>query len=238
MIELTTPVIFKESNHSYTLHGKRIPGTTTISGLMPKPGLPMWAAKEAINAILDHPEKDDISYTWILTEKERLIKAHLRKRDSAGERGTLFHSIMETYLRSGTVPLPKEYKSMQKIIDKVISYLSQYEILASEAVVGSVVHEYGGKIDLLVKKDNRITLIDFKTGGVYENSWIQQAGYKIALEEMGIRVDDRVILQVDLKSKVHKFEALDCPTPMTFDTEIFIALRNIQRYLSFTGQKK
>ena len=39
--------IYKDSNHSYTLDGKRLTGVTTILGVIAKPALIGWAARMA-----------------------------------------------------------------------------------------------------------------------------------------------------------------------------------------------
>lgn len=76
--------------------------------------------------------------------------------------------------------------------------------VASELVVGSRKHKFGGRIDILARdKKKRYVLPDFKTSKwVGPSMFAQVAGYKIAIEEM-------------LKIKIRKTCIIQCPREWT-----------------------
>ena len=69
-------------------------------------------------------------------------------------------------------------------------------ILLEEPLV-SEKYQFGGTMDIYGKVDGRLELIDAKSGsGIWPDMWLQMAGYYLLLEENGFRVDRRRILNI------------------------------------------
>lgn len=86
-----------------------------------------------------------------------------------------------------------EKNSPEGMVDiRVLASLMAYENfrashnvipLASELAVVSTVYQTGGTIDLLCLMNDKITLIDYKTGELKAEHWMQQVLYKKMIEE-------------------------------------------------------
>ena len=240
------PVSFKEEGHAYTLlsNQKLVPGVTTICGLLDKPFLVPWAAKEVWKALTGkHGEivkwREEVYESFILEAK----MAYRRKATEAKDSGTLAHDFIEKWIDSKItgggfaeeLHDPKALNAVEEFKKWEIAH--QITWLASELVVGSQVHEFGGKLDALAIVDGVPSIIDFKTSNqISKDYFLQTAAYEIALEEMGIKVWQRVILRIPKDGSV--FEALVVPTPLDLDRQAFLSLRQIQRWVSYVGNEK
>jgi hypothetical protein len=244
-----SPVDFHEENHTYTLNtgvnvGKLVPGVTTITGPVgfPSEVASAWAAKECVgflNAKIGARKSVSASVLrkWLPEAKG----AYKRKSTAAADHGTEAHDCIEKYvdqvISTGfrSVHLPVSVEATEAVLafqDWEQEHNPQW--LASELVVGSLVHEFGGKLDALAVLDGKLTLVDFKTSNhISDSYYLQTAGYALALKEMGAEVEDRLILRIDKTGK--GFEARKVPTPLDLDTQTFIALRQVQRWNSFVS---
>ncbi len=241
-----SPVDFHESDHTYTLNtgpnkGKLVPGVTTITGpvAFPSEVASAWAAKECIS-FLDAKigARKSVSTKVLRKWLPEAKGAYKRKSTAAADHGTEAHDFIEQLIKirwSGgyrpTTPLSVEAtNAVIAFEDWEAEHLPQW--LASELVVGSLVHEFGGKLDALAMLDKKLTLVDFKTSNRYSKSFAAQtAGYALALREMGLEIEERLILRIDKSGK--GFEQIKITSPLEFDMECFIALRKVQAWKSY-----
>lgn len=160
--------------------GKRLPGVTTITGVMDKPALVPWANKLGLQGI------ESRNYVDIL----------------AGI-GTLAHAMVSEDM--GGDPVNKDIYSKEDISlaeNSFIKYLDwrkarEIEVIGTEMQMVSEKYQYGGTCDILAKLDGELTLIDVKTcKGIYSDHFTQVAGYSIALEENGHDIKARGILKL------------------------------------------
>lgn len=213
----------KPSNAQHRAHtiyknaaGKRVPGTTTISGQLDKSRfLVPWANKLGLQGI------DSSSYV-----------------DEKAKSGTLAHDMAahELMLSMGT-PLPPinladytghEIDAAENSFIKWLGWKKAHNIvpILVEACLVSEVYQYGGQIDCYAMIDGRPALIDNKTSkAIYPEHWIQVAGYAIILEELGYQVDEVRILQIgrDESEGFHE----EVKTDLSIQKSIFISLREI-----------
>ena len=162
-------------------NGTRVPGVTTILKVLDKSDyLIPWANK------LGFQEIDSTKY-----------------RDEKAMVGTLAHAMILSDLKGGT---PETYDNSQREIDQANNCFSKYGAWKKAhdidpiLVEGSMVSEllkFGGTVDFYGRIDEEITLLDFKTGAnLYPESWYQLAGYGLLLEERGLLVGQRVLLNI------------------------------------------
>lgn len=244
-----SPVDFHEENHTYTLNagvnvGKLVPGVTTITGPVgfPSEVASAWAAKECI-AFLDAKigARKSVSTKVLRKWLPEAKGAYKRKSTQAADFGTQAHDALEKWVnlaiagQQQLIELPEAEEAKQAVY-AFFEWEQQHkpEWLASELVVGSLVHEFGGKLDALAVLDGKLTLVDFKTSNSYSKSFaVQTAGYALALKEMGLEIEERLILRIDKTGK--GFEEHKITSPLDLDTQTFIALRQIQRWQSFVS---
>lgn len=191
MIFYGKPLIFRPGSHRYYWGGEPVPSVTTILGRLAKPALIQWAADMAVQHI-QMRALDLQTGTIVLSALcEEARKAHAVKRDAAGDVGTIVHEYAAGQLRKDdkVIPLPPDPQVL-KAADALKAWLSEHEVvpLAIERRVLSKHYLYAGTTDFFGHVDGKLSVLDFKTGsGIYDEFWLQTAGYEIALrEELGL----------------------------------------------------
>ncbi len=171
----------KGSQPRYTLNGKRLTGVTTALGVLNKPALLGWAAREAYSDCIG---KDEAYIKTCIKDKNY---AHTRKSDKAKEIGTDTHAIFETWVVSKInnttydgIKIPATEEAMAWTERENIKWL------ATEQSVVSSKYWYAGTFDALVEIDGEMWVVDLKTSsGIYGNEyWLQCSAYMNAIEEM------------------------------------------------------
>lgn len=186
---------FNEKTHRYTLDGKSLVGVTTVVGIIDKPQLISWASNMAVDYIdknfptFEQMQSDTKALSNVLEDAR---KAWCYKRDSAGDVGTSCHNWIEQYAKSkinDTEYLPEyENEQVEKMVNKFIEWANENNIkfLLSEQRLYSKTHFFAGTVDLLIERDGKKYIADIKTAkDIYQQNFIQMAGYHIALEELG-----------------------------------------------------
>jgi hypothetical protein len=166
--------------------GTRVPGASTIAGVLDKPALKYWANKLGMDGI------DVRKYV-----------------DSLADAGTLAHYMVQCTFE-GVDPDQAYLDEFSKIDHdraetsylKFLEWFDEHEIqtILTEAELVSEEHRFGGTCDVVALVDGSLTLVDLKTCkrlyGPGDDKWIQVAGYLILVEEQGHRIEDVRILRV------------------------------------------
>jgi len=171
----------------YHIDGKRVPGGSTIAGVIGEPGgLMFWAYAQG-------------------KEHQRLVDAGepaptglYDKRDEAADTGTVAHELVEQWILHHTPPGSTGDVAEQHSIteDMAASSLlafqaymswekqSKLEIVETEMPMISKVHRFGGTPDAIGLLDGQYCLLDWKTSnGVYADHLVQLALYGILVRE-------------------------------------------------------
>lgn len=163
-----------------TADGKRVPGATTITGLLNKPHLIKWANNLGLEGI------DSSKYT-----------------DEAAAVGTLAHQMVQDHLqRKPTVTTSYSQLQIDLASNSFLSYLKweeghKVEPIICEVPLVSEKRKYGGTVDCYCILDGVPTIVDFKTGkAVYDEYFVQVAAYKELLIEHGHPVEQIKILRI------------------------------------------
>jgi len=192
--------------------GVRLPGVSTIVGVMDKPALVRWANNLGLDGI------DSTKYV-----------------DSLAAAGTLAHYLAECEL--GGVKPDDDYLAEFSRVDmdlaensmlKFYEWLDHHdiEVLGTEVQLVSEKHQYGGTCDIYAAVDGIPTLVDIKTCkaiyGQEDSKWTQLAAYRMLLEESGCVVEDEYILRIgrnesegfeyarSMKAELHRKRFLIC----------------------------
>lgn len=199
-------------NHRYTIamaDGSKVgplKSVTGVLGIIAKPALVPWAAREAANyfkteilrlgrSALDPAMLEQIS--------KDAANAHRKKATDAASLGTMAHNICESIIK-GEEPadIPVELTSAIHAF-KAWRLSSRVEIVATELAVASAEHRFGGRLDAIgySQEKDEWRIIDLKTSGaVYQEHSYQCGGYAIAFEEMyGIKIMGADIVRLGKK---------------------------------------
>ena len=185
---------FHEKAHRHMLDGKRLTGVTTILGVLNKPNLIGWAADMAVDYVKEKAEKTTPKGPYLVSEDslEEARKAWSKKRDKAGDWGTIVHAAIEGWIKTGSIPekvlvddieveVTKEHK---KPVNLFIEWGKDKEFLESEVHVYSERMFVGGICDIIYKENGKTYLADIKTSsGIYYEAFWQMGGYHLCLEE-------------------------------------------------------
>ena len=193
--------VYMNDRHQYWLNGDGpVPSVTTVLGIMDKPAVGVFKAKEAARAIYrqweagDHILTEELAIPWALKEADKV-------RDTAASLGSSVHLLaeLEGIALQGSESAYKGFK----VSDDTIPYLEAYRsfldrysassIVSSEHAVWSL-QGYAGTYDLMMELPTGVTdgsgyedthhlwLIDIKTSGKgpYPEWGLQLAGYRWA----------------------------------------------------------
>jgi hypothetical protein len=203
---MTETFVFDEAKHLYFLDGKALTGTTTVLQVIAKPALIGWAANQAVEYVISHaltsgPETIIVKRTTL----EEAKSAHRKKKEKAGDWGTILHKHIENYCKEGTMPsLDGE---MKEAFGHFREWIKDKKILQSEIRVYSRDLWVGGTCDVVVEIDGKVWLMDVKTSsGIYPEAFAQIASYDICLGEMGLypEVEGYIILNLKKDGKMEE----------------------------------
>ena len=160
--------------------GTRVPGVTTILGVLNKPALVPWANRLGLQGID--------------------VKKYV---DDKAEIGTCAHYLIECDVK-GIEPDLSDYspKTVALAENGLLKWLdwktSSFELVGSEMKLVSENYRYGGTCDIVCRKQDKTLLVDIKTSGsgVWPEMKHQVCAYENLLRENGYLIDEIWILRV------------------------------------------
>lgn len=242
---------FDEKTHTYYLGDKRLTGITTILGVIAKPALIGWAAKEAINFVDSKAENIDVDGMWgaanpdaygvVLGSKndwgmflEQAKTAHTKKKEAAGVHGTDAHLLVEEWIglciRTNDAK-PIEGEVAESAITKFISWAQENvgTFLFSERRMFNAELFIAGTADFAyIGKDGKRYMADFKTSsGIYGiDYFLQVAAYRLLAEAEGdTPYDGATIVRLGKTGEFEVQQRYDYET----DKEAFLACLTLYR---------
>uniref|UniRef100_A0A6M3J2Q8 PD-(D/E)XK nuclease superfamily protein n=1 Tax=viral metagenome TaxID=1070528 RepID=A0A6M3J2Q8_9ZZZZ len=160
--------------------GTKVPGVTTVLGVLNKPALVIWANRLGLQGI------DSSKY-----------------RDEMADIGTLAHKMILDYFKGEKTDTSEYSKSQIDLAENCLLSFWEWEkghkieVIMAEAQLISQEHGYGGTIDCFCKLDGQPTLLDFKTGkAIYPEFFYQLAAYEQLLAEAGHLIEVTRILRI------------------------------------------
>jgi len=118
---------FNEKSHRYTLDGKPLTGVTTVLGVIAKPALIQWAANMAVDYVEGAPlwaigceyKLDGKEYTITQVVLDEARKAHVRKKEEGGKKGTDIHKWIESWIgdKEPKLPEPEDEVAFKQIAE-------------------------------------------------------------------------------------------------------------------------
>ena len=182
MAPTTTEKISRVKAHTRYLaeDGKRVPGVTTILGVIAKPALIPWANKLGLQGI------DTRAYV-----------------DRLADVGTLAHYWIECIVTDKEPDFTSWSQEQQDLaahsVRKFEQWRSEHDIriIETEKHLVSARYRFGGTLDILATIDGVVGLIDIKTSkAIYDDHLYQVAAYHALALENGYDPQSTRILQV------------------------------------------
>lgn len=160
--------------------GTRVPGVTTVLGILNKPALVSWAWNLGISGV-----------------------DYRKYRDATAEIGTLAHAMIANDLGAEAPDLSAySQETIDRAENALISYYEWKKTQSIEPVMiekplVSERYRYGGTLDGLVYLNGKLTLFDIKTSkAIYPEMLHQLAAYWMLLKEHDYSVRVAQILRV------------------------------------------
>ena len=181
--------LYMASDHRYWMNGiGPFPSVTTVLGILDKPAVTTWKAKETARAMFalhlnqateieNGAWSEEDAIRWALAEADK-------QRDSAAKLGSSVHLLADLVGASETGSIGFEVSEQEKpYVDAYRGFLSFLEaqggsIVSSEHAVWNQ-NGYAGTYDLIVYLKGDLWLIDIKTSkGIYPDYGLQLAAYR------------------------------------------------------------
>jgi hypothetical protein len=192
----TVNIEFDPDKHFYHVVGSNAKpdGVTTILGLIPKYLLP-WVARTTADyiqaGILQRlAAEGEVGGSFLASLCDEAKKEHTRKRDAAGDIGSLVHGFAEEVICGVVVDdefweaTPTEARPGCLAFLQWWNGIKPLKNVESERIVFSKRLFYCGTCDLFATINGKPTVVDFKTGsGFYEDQPLQLAAYAMAIDE-------------------------------------------------------
>ena len=208
---MTIETIKKAKAHQVykTKDGQRVPGVTTILGILDKPALKYWANKIGLLGIEVNKYVDELADIGTLT--------HYRVEcEFAGRQADLSdYSANQINLSDNSMLSFYDWQKAHKI-----------EPISNELQLVSEEYGYGGTCDIYCLLDGKKTLIDLKTGkAIYDDHLLQVSAYRFLLIENGYEVEETRILNIP-RAENEEFMERKLADPDAY-FEIFIYCKKI-----------
>ena len=229
---------FSEKSHTYKIRteledkAQRAPSVTTILNALDfgKSGaLSAWSANlaaESIGQDLHSYGDKTLPMGVIPGVAENARKAHTKRKDKAGDTGTIAHDWLEHFLLGENPPPPKD-PQVGRIVAPAVEFFQQHDVQVLEVETRLATElvrvRYAGTVDVLAVVDGKVTLIDFKTSNHPSFTHaLQMAGYDLAIDK---DIEQYLVLYLDLKSTAR------CPQRDGY-WERWVSGQEAQNYLS------
>lgn len=176
----------KAHTRYYNKEGTWLVGVTTVVGLEAKPFLVGWANNLGLEGVDCRKYKDEMA-----------------------DIGSCAHLIIQHKFKDGELNLddytPNQVEQAKVCVSKFDDWHknNQFEVILCEPEGGLVSEKYqfGGTPDIYCDLRGKKTLVDFKTGGIYDSAFTQVSAYKQLLEENGYPVEEIKILKISRSEK-------------------------------------
>lgn len=208
MIDLFKDLQFDEEKHIYTLKGRRLNSVSAEVAKFYK----KFDSDAISSAIARSKSSNREEYIKI---KEGLLSQWNSTSKEAAELGSLVHKFAEDYLGSSRKVLPKS--DYEQTIVNFWNTMDSCEVIGIELRMYLEELNLGGTLDLLLKKDDKYEIWDYKTNvdlfknykgqkmfkpfddlldTPYSHYILQQNYYKLMLEHKGISIYDMNLVSI------------------------------------------
>jgi hypothetical protein len=190
----------RDSRGFYQIGTERYPSVTTILNIIAKPGLYGFYGKWGSRARLASAVYTEFG-TAVHAACEHLIRKEMKKASTdpglrmppAVKKGKVDKAALAMRKLLGVNDL-----SVRTAVNNFRKWwkASGLTPISTEQTVHSQKYGYAGTLDLYAEKNDKQYVIDFKTGGIYEEYWLQLAAYRQACAEQGMSSNGAAVVQI------------------------------------------
>jgi len=195
---------FNKEKHIHTLDGKALTGVTTVLGVVSKgDGLIQWSANEACKCIESKiaDPRDEFYGSDIIKWLEEAKIAWKTSRDTAGEKGTDLHAVVEMMIGYAinesngiingkwdrVIEILVETPEKKQQLKHFLEWAKDKKFLESEKHIYSKELWIGGIVDFVYEFNGEVYIGDIKTAkAIYPTNFWQTSAYQFCLQEMGM----------------------------------------------------
>jgi len=227
----------------YTIDGCQFPSVTTILGVIAKPALGPWYAKQerryfetAMLEVLSKPGARDPDYVLAaVIDAVGGVKAADREKQFAATIGTAIHAGIEWQLRTrlgedaGPEPILPDAATWAVESWKDWAKSIALEPLAIERTVYCEACGYAGTLDLYARVEGALTVLDWKSGrAIYTEAFLQNIAYRHAAARLGLPSTQGLIVRVPKLVDDPAWEVMTVPEKLIIDD--FLAAARLWRW--------
>ena len=182
---MTTPKIgtIKRGGSRFYVHPEsraKVPGVTSVVGMLPKDFLKFWVAKVTAEAAVDNL---GALVTLALNDRQGAVdylkRAHLRNVGEAADVGTEVHDLVERLARGESIG--RVHPDLEPYVRGWHEFNDEFEpeYLFIEETVWSDTYGYAGSFDAIVRIGDEVLILDNKTtrSGVHAEVSLQMTAY-------------------------------------------------------------
>ena len=235
-------LVYRDSRHQYFFDGKQVPSVTQCTDVMAKPALRRWYANMVADYYKESLKPGMVLDELVIAELYKSSKsAPFKKRDKAGDLGTIVHKECEHYLeaklRGGEYESTLVNAKARSAYERFTGWWSEaeLEVLGTEQLIYNRQANYAGTFDILARDSEGPIVFDIKTSkGVYNEHFAQMAAYALALWDGCL--PDFELTSFPRTAVVHvpvQAETLDIKTSKNdIDTDVagFLAMRELYKW--------
>jgi hypothetical protein len=183
---MTTPKVrtLTRGASRYYVHpdtGLKIPGVTSVIGMLPKPFLQHWTGKVVAEYAIDH--LGDMVNIVLRGDRQGAIDylkgAPRRTTGAAADLGTLAHSAFEEIANGKDPKLSPDVLPFAQLFRRMLDETG-LKVELQEQTVHSEQHDYAGSFDAFGSIDGKPVFIDYKTtrSGIHAEVALQLSAYR------------------------------------------------------------
>jgi hypothetical protein len=174
---------FNSAKHTYTIVNKgrryKVPSVTGICSIINKPALVPWAVNQTLDvvkgAIAPGCEYAEVYLEAVWDAAKRTSQ---RIKSEAASKGTEAHKRIEEIFKYGSEEQRSGY------FGQGLVFLSNFRTVETERRIYSRRYRFSGTLDVVIRNDAGLFLIDWKTSkSIYPEFRLQTAAYVAAYEE-------------------------------------------------------
>jgi len=229
-----------------TKDGKRLPSVTTIIGDSlgwSKNGLLGWAYRVGCQATADElaeklesrdVNREDVAFAAECAKEKRAHQAH---RDKAATAGTIAHAMIEAHVTATAfVALTDVDDAVMEAAKRAYAnflrwwMINDVKVIHTEMLLVDEVRGFGGTFDAVLQIGGRMMLVDFKTGGVFDEVCLQLGAYDSLCDTNGIAPMDHgmiINVPVDEAKETQIFEV--SRTQLDLGRDLFLSCLHIYK---------
>jgi hypothetical protein len=187
--------------YRHPLTGEVEPSVTTILKIIAKPNVDRWISRKTAEFTALH--LDELDGLSTAEKAERIRASHEEISGAARDLGTAIHETIDSWQKGEAAADPEGAGPyLNRFIDWVLDV--QPSFIENECTLWSRTHGYAGTADAIAEINNKVYLLDFKTGkGVYAEAALQVsalAGADFIITPEG---EEKEIPALDLLAAVH-----------------------------------